>query len=140
VIKAPIPFTTVDPRHQLGTPWDAPFLFADSRHVFYITTAESRIWIPGHRDFGIGAEPWKGLKDQPPLVFQRDPDTVIGPKYWGDGGPVGPDPTVVDPESIRQYVTEDVNILQGIGMVSSVKFGEKMIGPSGTKSKTATNR
>jgi hypothetical protein len=65
----------------------------------------------------------------PPLVVQAEPP--VPPKFWGDGGPKGPDPGVIDRAPMQRFVTEDANIRQGIGTTGVVMFGDRQIGPSG---------
>ena len=38
ILKNTIADRVIEPRHTLQNPWDAPFFYEDSRHVFYVTT------------------------------------------------------------------------------------------------------
>jgi peptidoglycan hydrolase-like protein with peptidoglycan-binding domain len=130
VLKTSIDDRTIDPHHPLsGNPWDAPFFYTDSRHVFYVTTAQRIIRIPWWFDFGVVVSPPVGKLDIPPLVLppvKVIPD-LIGPviKQPGFG--------VVDPSPIERYVTEDAYINRGIGSMGTVRFGNQEIGPAGSQ-------
>ncbi|MGH8470921.1 MAG: neuraminidase-like domain-containing protein, partial [Gammaproteobacteria bacterium] len=40
VLKNTIRDWTIEPRHELQNPWEAPFFYEDRRHVFYVTTKQ----------------------------------------------------------------------------------------------------
>jgi Neuraminidase-like domain/Salmonella virulence plasmid 28.1kDa A protein len=128
---------TVEPTHPIaGNPWDASFFYGDSRHVFYVTTAERMVTVPQWNDFGIVLTPPKMTADIPPLVLQ--PVEIIPDLI----GPVSKQPGfgVVDPSPIERFVTEDAYIHQGIGTSGTVRFGDKEIGPSGSVMKSIRTR
>jgi peptidoglycan hydrolase-like protein with peptidoglycan-binding domain len=130
VLKPAIQFDiTEEPTFQLSDPFDAPFLYEDSRNVFYVTTERKKVWVPGYGGFGAGVNPgiYK-VSNIPPLVVQT---ASTLPKYWGDGGPVGPELGVVDPAPMRQFITEDAYIQRGLATTATVSFGNRQIGPSG---------
>jgi hypothetical protein len=123
-------FKLVEPCHQLNEPFDAPFFFEDSRNVFLVTTEEEQVRIYDHPGYGVANNPVTRFDVSiPPLVFVPDP--YRGPKPWGAGGPVRPDPGFIDPAPIQRFVTEDAYIKRGIGNPGSVMYGNKQIGPSG---------
>jgi hypothetical protein len=124
-------YSFVEPRHSLQDAWGAPFSYADSRHVFFVTTAEQPVLIANLSDYGVGANPafWQSV-EIPPLVLIPEPKP--GPKYWGDGGPIGPGPGVINLAPMQRFVTEGAYIRQGIGTTGGVMYGDKQIGPSGT--------
>ncbi len=112
--------------------WKSPFFFADSRHVFYITTTEQPFRFKESSDYGLKSNQGYGNKvDIPPLIWESEPDRQIGPKLWGDGGPVGPDLSVNSPVPMQRFVTDDAYIHKGIGTTGSVMYGDRQIGPSG---------
>jgi len=121
--------TAVQPNHYVSKLWDAPFFFEDRRNVFYVTTTEQPTWVGGYGGFGVSFDPGLVATRVPPLVVQTVPQRP--PRFWGDGGPIGPDPGVIDPAPMRQFVTEDAYIKQGLATTASVRYGEKQIGPSG---------
>jgi Neuraminidase-like domain len=129
--------STIEPHHPIeGNPWDAPFFYQDSRHVFYVTTAERVVRIPQWADFGAVVKPLKPTWDMPPLVVapvEVIPDAV---------GPIIRQPGfgVVDPSPLERYVTEDAYIRRGIGSAGTVRFGDKEIGVAGSQMKSIRKR
>ncbi|GLV54150.1 hypothetical protein KDH_09990 [Dictyobacter sp. S3.2.2.5] len=130
ILQTPLPFEVITPKHDLRDSWDAPFLFADSRHVFLVTTQEQSVWIRNYGGYGILEPPGLLQAAQiPPLVVQTAPPPK--PKFWGDGGPIGSDSGVIDPVSMQRFVTEDAYIRQGLGTTRNVSYGDRQIGPAG---------
>jgi len=130
ILKNGIGDRTLDPHHPLsGNPWDAPFFYTDSRHVFYVTTSQRIIRIPWWFDFGIVVSPPVGKLDIPPLVLP--PVKVIPDPI----GPVIKQPGfgVVNPSPIERYVTQDAYIDRGIGSIGTIRFGNQEIGPAGSQ-------
>jgi len=116
--------------HQEYPTFDAPFFCEDSRHVFFVRTKEKPVRIPDRLDYGVVIDTvWEA--DIPPLVGEIDPKTQVGPQYWGDGGPIGPDTGIFKPDSVQRFVTEDANINIGIATAGSVTYGGYQIGPGG---------
>ena len=74
-----------EPRHSLQNPWDAPFFYEDSRHVFYVTTSERIVQIPQWDRYGIMPDPVQPRFTIPPLVFRSPsevmPDTIRSDRY-----------------------------------------------------------
>lgn len=135
VLQAQIAFRTVEPPQLLQNGTNAPFFYEDSHHVFFVTTEEPQMRIENHPGLGVSVNP--GIKfavEIPPLILRADPHKEVGPKFWGDGGPVGPAPGVVDPAPMQRFLSEDAYIRQGIGTTGVVTFGDKQIGPSGAMS------
>ena len=132
VVKNKIGYRVIGHHHSLQNEWDAPLFYEDSRHVFYVTTAEKPVWIRDYSEFGtlVGLGPTQVMAI-PPLVLQMDPKVQSKPKPWNDGAPIVINPGVVDPAPMERYVTEDAYIRQGIGTIGRVAFGDKQIGPSG---------
>ena len=135
VLKPGIQFEiTEEPTYQLSEPFDSPFLYEDRRNVFYVTTSERTTFIPDYGGFGVAVDPGIYMLPKiPPLVVQTVPSRV--PKFWGDGAPVGPDPGVIDPAPMRQFITEDAYIRQGLATTATVTFGDRQIGPFGSVTK-----
>jgi hypothetical protein len=121
---------TIASQHALQDIWAAPFLYENSRHVFYITSAERPVQIPEWNgfisvvDLPIITEP--GL---PPLVFKPFgfmPELADMVTYQPGFGVPAPSP-------VEQHVTEDAYIQQAIGTPGTVRFGDKEIGPAGSQ-------
>jgi hypothetical protein len=130
VLSDYLPKGAVQPNHPVADIWDAPFFFEDRRNVFYVTTAEQPVWVRDH--LGIGVAPNPGvinLPQIPPLVVPPIPRDK--PKPWVDGGPIGPEPGVIDPAPMLRFVTEDAYIRQGLATTVNVVYGDRQIGPSG---------
>lgn len=139
ILKASIPFELSTPRHELQDIWNAPFFFADSRHVFLVKTAEQPVWIRSYGGYGIFDNPGILQAAQiPPLVVQTAPPPK--PKSWGDRGPIGPDLGLVDPAPMQRLVTEDAYIRQGLGTTRNIMYGDRQIGPSGAISTSSVER
>ena len=62
-------WSVIEPSHDSRDSWDAPFLFSDSRHVFFVTTTEEP--VPDLRLFGYGCLDRSGLE-------QVDADSAAG--------------------------------------------------------------
>ncbi|HEX8138508.1 MAG TPA: neuraminidase-like domain-containing protein [Pyrinomonadaceae bacterium] len=125
---------TVEPLHQMTDEWNAPFFYEDVRNVFFVTSAEQQVQIYDYPDYGITVDPtFTQFVTIPPLIveFAIDPH-LDDPRFWGDGGPIGPDPFAVNPMATQQFITEDANISRGITTTESVKYGGRMIGPGGS--------
>jgi len=124
---------TIEPRHPLPDPWDAPFFYEDSRHLFYVRVKNETPWVRDYPKFAIlmdlDSTPVRATI--PPLVLQMEPKAKSRPKPWDDGAPIVAKPGVVDTAPMELFVTEDVYIHQGIGTTTVVTFGDKQIGPSG---------
>lgn len=138
VLTDMIDMRVVEPNHYLPDPWSAPFFFEDRRNIFYVTTQEQPVFIRDTNDFGVAVAPgFDQVPRIPPLIVQAGPP--LPPKrFWGDGGPVGPDnPGIVAPGPIKQFVTQDAYIRQGIATSAVVTYGGKQIGPSGALAKNS---
>jgi hypothetical protein len=129
ILKPAIQFDVTDePSYQLPHPFDTPFFFEDRRHVFYVTTTEQPVLIWNYSDYGFTVNPEiRQFAQIPHLILQPDLSQEMGPKF----GPVGPDPGVIDPAPMQRFLTEDANIHQGLGTTGGIKYGGRLIGPSG---------
>ena len=130
VLKNAIPDRAVGPLHPLRHPWDAPFLYEDSRHVFYVTSTQRRITFrrfDGYVPTTILETPPLQLPRlvQPPLPVVGQPLTDVGLDSSGSrfGG--------VDPAPIRDFVSRHPNIKRVIATGGTFRFGAKDIGPEG---------
>lgn len=132
-----VAFRIATPQQGRGNEWIAPFFFEDSRHVFFVTTSVPPVKPFYERHgYGVVATPiFRQSTQIPPLLLQTGPRQEVGPKFWGDGDPVGLDLGVIDSARMRRFVTEDAYIRQGIGTTGAVMYGSKQIGPAGAFSK-----
>jgi hypothetical protein len=131
VLTDAIEMRVVAPNHYLTDSWNAPFFFEDRRNVYYVTTQEQPVWVRDAGGYGVAVNPGVfHLPRIPSLIVEPGP--ALPPKrYWGDGGPVGPDPGIIDPGPIAKFVAQDAYIRQGIATNAVVSYGDKQIGPSG---------
>lgn len=134
VVDNSIADRTVGPHHSLeSNAWEAPFFYEDSRHAFYVTTAERLVLVPKWNDFGIVTNTAKSAYEIPKLALRPDTSVMGSPiphiRQPGFG--------VLDPSLIERYVTQDAYIGTAIGTPGTVAYGDKHIGPSGSQSKTA---
>jgi hypothetical protein len=130
VLRNDIADRTVGPHHPLaGNSWEPPFFYEDSRHVFYVTTGERLVLVPQWNGFGIFLETPRAIYETPKLVLKPDKSIVGSPKLYIRQPGFG----VVDPSPIERYVTEDAYIRVAIGTPGTVAYGDKNIGPSGSR-------
>ncbi len=128
ILTPPISYDLVQQKGRLDN-WDALFVFADSRHVFYVTTKMQPVWIHSSKlNYGIFTDPDK-ICQIPPLALEVEPP--VSKKLWGDGGPVDSGFVLIDQPQMESYVTQDAFICNGIGMTGTVGYGNSQIGPSG---------
>jgi hypothetical protein len=67
ILQYQIPWRTCQPGHPLQDAWTAPFLFEDSRHVFYVTTTTKQSKSSG---FGVAVQSAKpSLASSPQLAL-----------------------------------------------------------------------
>jgi hypothetical protein len=116
-----MPITTIEtehPLHHAEDVWYAPFFFADSRNVFYVTTTATSASLSAPMGYGGGISSTQPTVAIPPVVLHRVPLL--------DGG--------VDMDSVTRFVTEDANIRIGISTSASVRYGDREMGPAGVLS------
>jgi hypothetical protein len=138
ILKNSIGDRTVEPLQPLQNPWDAPFFYEDSRHVFYVTTAETQVTLEKFNGYGVG-DVGVIVDELPPIVVSPD----IRFKQPVDRTGVlehTPGFGKVDPNPIERELAKQTNIRAAIGSTSSVRFGDKDLGPSGALSKQAPIR
>jgi hypothetical protein len=69
VLTDPVRFGTVQPRHPLAAPWDAPFFFADSRRAYFVSTSRKPLAVPGATGFGFVLPIVVNEVDTAPVAF-----------------------------------------------------------------------
>jgi hypothetical protein len=134
ILTPQIRFEFIDPNHELPDIWTAPAFFADSRHVFLVTTAEQPVPVRSHSGYGIFNSAGVLRTGQiPPLRAAATAE----PKLFGDGGLSSSDFEELDPTPIRRFVTQDARV-PGVRTARNVKYGDRYIGPSGAISESNT--
>jgi hypothetical protein len=115
---------------SLATSLDAPFLYSDSRHVFYVRSSVSPLPIPEHNDFGSVLFSPKAQAGFPPLVLEEFARLATLP---GKDAPIftGPNLDVVDPSRVERVISEGSDLRVVIGTDAPVPYGDREIGPAG---------
>lgn len=132
VLENPIGAWTVQPAHDLANAWDPPFFYSDSRHAFYVTTAERPITVKAWQGYvDSPPKPPTSVPYIPPLVFQPKPSIPdrIGPIVSGQNN------GIVNPAPVERFVAEDTYIRKGLGTIGTVQFGGVEFGPAGALTK-----
>jgi hypothetical protein len=125
----------IAPDHDMPDPWDAPFFYEDTRHVFYVTTTEQLVDVKKFDGFVFDEPESKRLDPRiPPFIVEQLPKA--NPKIDPDDLRVAPDLSVVNPDPLRRLIAEDANIRRGIGATGEVEFGGVSIGPQGAIKRT----
>jgi hypothetical protein len=125
------PSRVIQPLHELlQNPWDPPFFYEDSRHVFYVTTGKRIPQLSQWNWFGIIPDLVQPRLAIPPLVFE--PEGVIPDRY----GPIvtALNRRVVNRAPIARSVPEDACINNAIAPTGTVRYGDKEIGLMGVLS------
>ncbi|TMV44388.1 PA14 domain-containing protein,virulence plasmid 28 protein [Paenibacillus mesophilus] len=128
VVKNGIGDRVIEPLHPLQNPWDAPFFYEDSRHLFYVKTAERIVRIPEWNEYVPIPKPNKDWII-PNLVMPEFKIPKLPREVFDMVG--NPGIKTVRPEQINRFVTEDAYIKQGIGTLGTVLYGDKEIGLTG---------
>jgi ABC toxin-like protein/neuraminidase-like protein len=78
--------------NQLQNDWDAPFFFADSRHVFLVRTTKEAVLIGAFSDYSRGGN-FNSLEvvNISPLGLPTDQRIRVAPNSLEDGGLIRPD-------------------------------------------------
>ena len=119
----------VQPQPWLPGAWDAPFLYEDRRHLFYVTTTESLVPIWRFTGFGIlSASPGllaSGLAISP--VVLRQPVTAATPPEVlavtaADG----------DPAAVQRFISAGTTIKAGLALPQTITYQGQLISPIGS--------
>ena len=119
----------VQPQPWLPDAWDAPFLYEDRRHLFYVTTTERLVPIRWFTGFGIlSASPGvlaSGLAISP--VVLRQPVTAATPPEVlaataADG----------DPAAVQRFISAGTNIKAALALPQTITYQGQLISPIGS--------
>lgn len=137
VVNNPLRAQAVQPRHPTGgNPWDMPFLYEDSRHVFYVTTEQRTVTVPYWRNFGLFEQARVGSIAIPALISPVAADFIRRP----DGRFAPPGFTVVDPAPIDLSTVRSEIFQAAISPQGTVLYGGTEIGPTGGPPRTVPSR
>jgi hypothetical protein len=111
----PLGYRFTQPMYHLDNPWDAPFFYEDSRHVFYVSTTEKSVQIANASTFGV--LPAASRIAGAPALVRVVPANGSGAEVrLAAGSRVG---------------GLDANLGRRPGAIASVRFGDLEIGPKG---------
>jgi hypothetical protein len=118
----------IQPQPWLPDAWDAPFLYEDRRHLFYVTTTESLVPIGQYPGFGIlSASPGVLASDLAisPLVLSQPvvaatPQEVLALNA-GD-----------DPAAVQRFIAAGTNIRVALALPMTVSYQGQLISPIGS--------
>jgi hypothetical protein len=137
ILRTQIPFEVATPRHELANIWDAPMFFADSRQAFYVTTTEQPVWVRTFGGYGLPVATGNVRATAiPGMVLPTGPRPK--PKVWSITDGMVSDLDLVDREPSQRLVSEDAYIRRALPYTTNVKFGDRVIGPSGAISDLGT--
>ncbi len=114
---------------QIGLPdaWDAPFIYEDRRHLFYVTTTEGIRTVWSFDGFGI----WGGVQS---IVSEQGSGLLLH-----DPVAVKPPPTAqpvvtaaADPASIQRYLSQQTALKAALASRTTVTYQERVISPTGS--------
>jgi ABC toxin N-terminal region/Neuraminidase-like domain/FHA domain/PA14 domain len=121
----------VDTQPWLASPWDAPFIYEDRRHVFYVETTESlqRIWTqPG---FGITASAestaiGKVAGTIPSLVLRQQVVAPTAKQIQAITAAVG------SPAAIQHYLATSTDLTAALPTQLAISYNGQLITPVGS--------
>jgi hypothetical protein len=116
-----------------GTPdaWDAPFIFENRRHVFYVTTTEDQQSIFRFGGFGLGfnttAEPVLGAGIAP-LALATTPALPADPvqNFAAGLGNSG------DPLAVQRFLGASTSLKFALGSSATVSYQGQVVAPTGS--------
>jgi len=120
----------VQPQSWLPDPWDAPFLYEDRRHLFYVTTTANLIPIWHFNGFGIlqagpGLTAASGVAISPivlrqPVVAATPPEVLAVTAADGD------------PAAVQRFIAAGTNIKAALALPVTVTYQGQLISPIGS--------
>jgi len=121
----------VDAQPGLPDAWQAPFIYEDRRHLFYVTTTENLVPIGRFAGFGILQEsPGLAASAQviPSLVL-RQPVQAASPREIVAISAAGGDPA-----ALQRYLAGGQNITAGLPSPMTISYQGQVISPVGSLS------
>jgi len=119
----------IQPQPWLSDPWDAPFLYEDRRHLFYVTTTESLVPIWRFTGFGIlqasPGLPASGLAISP-IVLRQPVVAATPPQVLALTAADG------DPAAIQRFISAGTNINAALALPLTVTYQGQLISPIGS--------
>jgi Neuraminidase-like domain/FHA domain len=119
----------IQPETWLPDAWDAPFLYEDRRHLFYVTTTESLVSVWRFPGFGIlSASPGvlaSGLAISPvvlrqPVVATTPPEALAAAA------------ATADPVAVQRLISAGTNIKAALALPQTVFYQGELISPIGS--------
>lgn len=130
ILTTGIHYQIIEPQYQVGDIFEAPFFFQDARHVFFVKSEVSTITVGGHLDLGIQPPSYGVVNDLPDLhvmpEFPRLPKGFIFPDEYITSD-------IVDTDLMDSFLAHDSHIDQSLTKIGSIQFGNRLIGPNGSK-------
>ena len=119
----------IDTQPWLASPWDAPFLYEDRRHLFYVVTTERLERFREYPGFGLVAASSGSLLATgkiPPLIL-RQPVAAATPKQvqaiTASAG---------DPAAVQRYLAADTGLSVALPTQLAVSYQGQLITPVGS--------
>ena len=121
----------IEPQPWLPDAWDAPFLYEDRRHIFYVTTTKRMIPVWRFPGFGIlTASPGvlgSGLK-VPPIVLRQPVTAATPPEVLAVSAASG------DPAALQRFIAAGTNIRAALPSAVTISYQGQVISPTGSLS------
>ena len=130
-------YQVIDPAHSVTNIFETPFFFQDRRHVFFVCSESSWIWVPDFHDVFV-SPPWLELPDPviPPISIKAEYMPPVERAFPTDRIR----PELVRPEPVGPYMRADPYIYRAIGTWGVVRFGDRLIGPGSSMPDRRRNR
>lgn len=117
----------VEPQPGLPDAWDAPLIYEDRRHAFYVKTTERfrSPWLyPGYGVAGglLGDD---NLKISPPVLRQPVASAKAKPI-------VAPSAAPIDPATVQRYLRQSADLNAALNLPTVVTYQGRVISPTGS--------
>jgi hypothetical protein len=119
----------IQPQPWLPDAWDAPFLYEDRQHLFYVTTTERLVPIRWFTGFGIlSTSPGvltAGLAISP-VVLGQPVVAVTPPEVLAATAAAG------DPAAVQRFISAGTNIKAALALPQAITYQGQLISPIGS--------